>query len=46
MTPWDRASADLAVIVRVFHWPPSELEALTFDELADWADLARMDQGL
>lgn len=30
--------ADLAV---VFHWPPSEMGAMTLAELMDWHELAR-----
>lgn len=30
----------MADIAAVFHWPLSELKALTVDELLDWRDLA------
>jgi Phage P2 GpE. len=30
----------MADIAAVFHWPLSELQALSIDELLDWRDLA------
>lgn len=30
----------MADIAAIFHWPKSELEALSLDELIDWRELA------
>jgi hypothetical protein len=46
VTLWDAGVLNMALVVKAFHWAPSELAALTLEELAEYADLARRDLGL